>query len=150
MNELITARGEAVCGTPWDVYPRPQLRRESFLSLNGQWEFAVTDGASPEGYDRQIRVPYCPESALSGVKEHFSEGASLWYHREVELPEGFGTGRLLLHIGAADQVCDVFVNGHLVGHHEGGYEACSSRYKSGVAETVTENAKAILEELAKQ
>ena len=125
MNELITARGEAVCGTPWDVYPRPQLRRESYAILNGQWGFAVTDGASPESYDREIRVPYCPESALSGVKEHFAEGASLWYHRVVDLPEGFGDGRLLLHIGAADQVCDVFVNGHLVGHHEGGYEAFS-------------------------
>ena len=125
MNELITARGGAVGGKPWDVYPRPQLRRGTYVNLNGQWDFAVTSGAAPEGFDREITVPYCPESALSGVKEHFAEGASLWYHKEVALPEGFDTGRLLLHIGAADQVCDVFVNGHLAGHHEGGYEAFS-------------------------
>ena len=125
MNELMTPRGEALTGTPWDVYPRPQLRRESYVNLNGIWDFAVTAGPSPESYDREIRVPYCPESALSGVKEHFAEGASLWYRRKVALPEGFGTGRILLHIGAADQVCDVFVNGRLVGHHEGGYEAFS-------------------------
>ena len=123
MNELMTPRGEALTGTPWDVYPRPQLRRESYVNLNGTWDFAVTAGPSPESYDREIRVPYCPESALSGVREHFAEGASLWYRRKVALPEGFGTGRTLLHIGAADQVCDVFVNGRLVGHHEGGYEA---------------------------
>ena len=125
MNELMTPRGEALTGTPWDVYPRPQLRRESYVNLNGTWDFAVTAGPSPESYDREIRVPYCPESALSGVKEHFAEGASLWYRRKVALPEGFDTGRILLHIGAADQVCDVFVNGRLVGHHEGGYEAFS-------------------------
>ena len=125
MNELMTPRGEALTGTPWDVYPRPQLRRESYVNLNGTWDFAVTAGPSPESYDREIRVPYCPESALSGVREHFAEGASLWYRRKVALPEGFGTGRTLLHIGAADQVCDVFVNGRLVGHHEGGYEAFS-------------------------
>ena len=123
MNELITARGEAVCGKPWDIYPRPQLRRVSYVNLNGTWDFTVTSGSTPERFDRKITVPYCPESALSGIREHFAEGASLWYHKCVALPEGFDTGRLLLHIGAADQVCDVFVNGHLAGHHEGGYEA---------------------------
>ena len=66
MNELMTPRGEALTGTPWDVYPRPQLRRESYVNLNGTWDFAVTAGPSPESYDREIRVPYCPESALSG------------------------------------------------------------------------------------
>ena len=70
MNELMTPRGEALTGTPWDVYPRPQLRRESYVNLNGTWDFAVTAGPSPESYDREIRVPYCPESALSGVREH--------------------------------------------------------------------------------
>ena len=88
MNELMTPRGEALTGTPWDVYPRPQLRRESYVNLNGTWDFAVTAGPTPESYDREIRVPYCPESALSGVREHFAEGASLWYRRKVALPEG--------------------------------------------------------------
>ena len=123
--ELSTPRGANVGAAPWSVYPRPQMRRDSYVNLNGLWEFAVTDGLSPEKYDRQILLPYCPESALSGIREHFEEGASLWYHRVLELPEGFDSGRLLLHIGAADQICDVFVNGHSVGHHEGGYEAFS-------------------------
>ena len=136
MNELITSRGEAVGMTPWNVYPRPQLRREHYVNLNGLWDFAVTKGLAPEGYDRQILVPYCPESALSGVKEHFDEGASLWYHRELPLPQHCGEGRLLLHIGAADQVCDVFVNGHLVGHHEGGYEAFTCDLTEARAETL--------------
>ena len=125
MIDLITPRGEKLPEKPWNVYPRPQLRRNSYVNLNGLWDFTVTKGLTPESYDRQILLPYCPESALSGIKEHFAEGASLWYHKSLPLPEGFESGRILLHIGAADQVCDVFVNGHLAGHHEGGYEAFS-------------------------
>jgi len=123
--DLTTPRAENIPDIPWSVYPRPRMRRESYVNLNGSWEFAVTSGLSPEGYNRKILLPYCPESALSGIREHFDEGASLWYHRVVDLPEGYETGRLLLHIGAADQICDVFVNGHSVGHHEGGYGSFS-------------------------
>ena len=125
MIDLITPRGENLPKKPWDVYPRPQLRRNSYVNLNGLWDFAVTADAEPESYDRQILLPYCPESVLSGIREHFAEGTSLWYHKALPLPEGFESGRVLLHIGAADQICDVYVNGHIVGHHEGGYEAFS-------------------------
>ena len=124
--DLYTARGEALSGTPWDVYPRPQLRRDSFLNLNGTWDFTVsTCNQPPEEFDRKILVPFCPESLLSGIREHFPEGHFLCYRREFTLPEGFHRGRVLLHFGAVDQICDIYVNQKLLSHHIGGYEAFS-------------------------
>ena len=118
LHELTTTRGETLTGTPWTVYPRPQMKRDSYLNLNGEWEFSANNQKI-----QTIRVPFCPESRLSGVQTHFPEGTPLWYRRKVTLPEGFCRGRVLLHIGAADQIADVYVNGTAVCHHEGGYEA---------------------------
>ncbi len=118
LMNLMTAAGENLTGTPWTVYPRPQMKRESYLNLNGNWEFFVD--YDPMG---QIRVPFCPESALSGIGQHYEEGSMLCYRRSFRLPEGFNRGRVLLHIGAADQQANVFLNGKPVGFHEGGYEA---------------------------
>ena len=120
LQQLYTSRGEKLSGTPWTVYPRPQMKRDSYLNLNGKWEFSVKD---PEFTGKTIQVPFCPESLLSGIQEHFEEGAALWYRRRFTLPEGFQRGRVLLHIGAADQRAEVSVNGRMVGSHEGGYEA---------------------------
>ena len=122
-NQLYTPRGEALSGTPWDIYPRPQMKRDSYLSLNGEWEFSTNYG-EPEGV-KTIRLPFCPESQLSGVGHHFPEGAALTYRKTVKLPEGFNRGRVLLHIGAADQKAMVFVNKKKLLEHEGGYEAFS-------------------------
>ena len=124
LHDLITPRGEALSGQPWQVYPRPQLRRETWLNLNGEWDFAVSE-EEPTSYDRTIVVPFCPESRLSGIHEHFAEGAGLWYRRSVTLPDHFAGKRVLLHIGAADQRAEVFLNGKLIGCHEGGYERFS-------------------------
>ena len=119
--DLLTARGEELLSsreTPWQVYPRPQMRRDSYLNLNGAWELSVN-------YKSQglIRVPFCPESRLSGIGQHYEEGSILNYSRSFTLPEGFSRGRVLLHIGAADQRAEVFLNGKPVGSHKGGYEA---------------------------
>ena len=87
---------------PWNVYPRPQMKRDSWLSLNGYWDFAVSEkDAMPEEYTKTIRVPFCPESMLSGIEKHYPEGAYLFYRRSLTLPAGFNRGRVLLHIGAA-------------------------------------------------
>ena len=122
LRQVYTAAGETLSGVPWDVYPRPQLRRDSFVCLNGTWEFAVSE-EEPTHYDRTIRVPFAPESLLSGVGECFPEAQARWYRRRFVLPEAFRRDRVLLHIGAADQEAAVFVNGVLVGEHRGGYEA---------------------------
>jgi len=118
MIDLMTAAGENLTGTPWTVYPRPQMKRDSYISLNGGWDFTVD--CEKMG---QIRVPFCPESKLSGIGRHFDEGSLLCYNRSLTLPEGFNRGRVLLHIGAVDQRADVFLNNKPVGWHKGGYEA---------------------------
>ena len=121
LQELKTFRGEALTETPWTIYPRPQMKRDSYLNLNGTWDFSHEDGE----HFTAITLPFCPESALSGVKAHFDEGSILTYRRRFSLPEGFHRGRVLLHIGAADQHAMVYVNQCLVGQHDGGYEAFS-------------------------
>ena len=120
LQTLTTPRGETLSGTPWQVYPRPQMRRDSYINLNGEWDFAVSSG-KPETFDMRITVPFCPESRLSGIGRHFEEGAPLWYRRRFLLHEGFRRERVLLHIGAADQIAEVFVNGQHLCRHEGGY-----------------------------
>ena len=119
MVELYTSEGEALSGKPWTCYPRPQMRRERYVNLNGLWDFAVGEGK----FTRKIQVPFCPESRLSGIHEHFPEGATLTYRKKIRLPEGYNRGRVLLHIGAADQYAQVLVNGEFAGSHTGGYEA---------------------------
>ena len=118
MIDLMTTAGENLKGTPWTVYPRPQMKRDSYLNLNGDWDFSVNFECKGK-----IRLPFCPESRLSGIGTHFEEESLLCYNRRFTLPEGFNRGRVLLHIGAADQRADVFVNGKPVGSHKGGYEA---------------------------
>ena len=124
LHDLYTVHGESITGTPWSCYPRPQLRREHWLNLNGPWDFAASR-EMPAVYEKTITVPFCPESMLSGIREHFDEGMPLWYRRKVTLPETFRSGRVLLHIGAADQKAEVLVNGKKIGTHEGGYDAFS-------------------------
>ncbi|WP_345066767.1 glycoside hydrolase family 2 protein [Leifsonia kafniensis] len=118
--------------TPWahtldpdavlQEYPRPQLARESYLNLNGRWDYAITDSAEhPRGWDGAILVPFSPEAALSGVERQLLPGQHLWYQRTVHLPSDFIDERVLLHFGAVDQDCRVYIDGELVGSHSGGY-----------------------------
>ncbi len=119
--DLYTQAGENISDTPWDVYPRPQIRRDSYVNLNGIWDFGVRKNRFPESFEKVIRVPFCPESLLSGIQTHYPEGNALCYRRFFTLPEGFCRGRVLLHIGAADQHLQCFVNEQRVGNHSGGY-----------------------------
>lgn len=95
-------------------HPRPHLRRSRWIDLGGQWEF----GAGPAAvFDRTIRVPYCPQSRLSGLGLT-DPGDVVWYRRRFDAPEA---GRLLLHLGAVDYRARVFVNRVEAGSHEGGH-----------------------------
>ena len=120
---LTTKWGEALDREhPLPEYPRPQLRRESFLNLNGIWQYAVsTLNSEPEEYDGDIVVPFPLESELSGVGRVLQPGEYLWYRREFTLPEDFNVGRVLLHFGAVDQCARVWVNGMDACTHTGGY-----------------------------
>ncbi|MGV9595454.1 glycoside hydrolase family 2 protein [Streptosporangium sandarakinum] len=111
---------------PLPEYPRPQLVRDSHLSLNGRWLYAISDDPPgtydpPETYDGEIVVPYSPEAPLSGVNRQLLPGQTLWYRRSFDLPDDFADGRVILHFGAVDQTCRVWVNDVEAGGHTGGY-----------------------------
>ena len=121
---MLTPWGEALDREhPLPEYPRPQLRRNSYLNLNGIWEYAITKTAEkPAAMQGEIVVPFSPETPLSGVGHILQPDEYLWYRRSVTLLEGFFQGgRLLLHFGAVDQCCTVWVNGQEAGSHTGGY-----------------------------
>lgn len=106
-------------------YPRPLLKRESYVNLNGEWEYAFTkEYRCPEHFQGRILVPFSPECVLSGVEKQLMPDEYLWYRRMFALT---GSGdirekhRLILHFGAVDQSCVVFVNGEKVCSHTGGY-----------------------------
>ena len=106
---------------PLPEYPRPSLRRDSYLNLNGPWDYAITRSPEfPARWDGSILVPYSPEARASGVSRILQPGQWLHYHRAFTPPAGEG-GRVLLHFGAVDYACAVEVNGHLAGGHRGGY-----------------------------
>jgi len=121
--KLYTERAKDIGNKPWDVYPRPQLKRNSFFNLNGNWDFTVTKGNEPEEYTDKILVPFPPESLLSGLQKVFNQDWTLWYKTTFTLPENFIKERVLLHFGAVDQIAEVYINGSFVGSHKGGYEA---------------------------
>ena len=104
-------------------YPRPQMVREPWINLNGLWSYAIVSGNSkPSNFDGQILVPFAVESALSGVGKRVGAGNTLWYKRALKIPSNMSKGRLLLHFGAVDWKCEVFINGTSAGVHEGGYD----------------------------
>lgn len=103
-------------------YPRPQLVRDSYLNLNGWWDHAVTPATRtvpPERWTGRILVPFSPEAPLSGVERTLRPDEALWYRRQVAVT--VRGERLLLHFGAVDQDCEVWVDGIAVGGHRGGY-----------------------------
>ena len=109
---------------PLPEYPRPQLRRGAWTNLNGLWDYAITPQSAgrPDGYDGKILVPFPVESALSGVKKTLSPSQALWYSRTFARPETPGDARVLLHFGAVDWHCEVYVNGARAGTHDGGFD----------------------------
>lgn len=116
--------------TPYEVgeiphaeHPTPQLARENWLTLNGKWNFCKIDAGGRSSYEGEILVPFSPESLLSGIPEGFSleRAAELQYSRTVTVDKSLLLGKTLLHFGAVDSECEVFVNGRAVGGHLGGF-----------------------------
>lgn len=106
---------------PLSEYPRPAMKRDSYINLNGTWDYAFTkDSEFPDSYDGTILVPFSPETSLSGVNRQLQPDEFLWYHRFFTNPSAFGS-RVLLHFGAVDQKADVYINQTLVSTHCGGY-----------------------------
>lgn len=113
---------------PRPEYPRPRLTRPQWLNLNGVWQFDRDPGRSgaarglpvADSLPGEILVPFCMESALSGLGETDFMPA-VWYRRTVRIPDDWDGQRVLLHIGACDYATRIWVNGQPVGHHVGGY-----------------------------
>ncbi len=107
---------------PRPEYPTPQFQRDSFLSLNGIWDFCLDDDPNNHfSYPYDIVVPFAVESELSGLQGTVKPGQIMHYRKRFTLPDGFNRGRVLIHFEAIDQVCDVFLNGIKIAHHENGY-----------------------------
>lgn len=106
-----------------DVYPRPQLVREEWMSLDGKWAFSTKkEGeAGMPARTGSIRVPFCPESRLSGVRRRIEADDIMLYGTRFEVPEEWNGKRLIVHFGAVDQIAEVYVDGRYAGAHEGGY-----------------------------
>ena len=113
---------------PRAEHPNPQWERDTWKNLNGPWEFEFDFGCSAverrlwekERFDREILVPFCPESRLSGIGyTDFINGVA--YRKNFELSQEELSGRVLLHFGAVDYEASVYINGTLVGSHKGGY-----------------------------
>ena len=110
--------------TNWkDAYPRPQLVRDKWLSLDGKWTFSIkkTTEAGLPSQPKVINVPFCPESMLSGLNRLTRQDEIMLYGRGFTVPGEWEGMRLILHLGAVDQVAKVYIDGKYAGSHEGGY-----------------------------
>ena len=107
---------------PLSEYPRPQFKRESYICLNGYWEYAIRkEEAIPKTFDGQILVPYSPEVEKSGVNKTVLPDDYLFYRLNLDLPKEFIKDKVILHFGAIDQIAEVFLNNQFVTKHVGGF-----------------------------
>ena len=107
---------------PLSEYPRPQLKRDSYICLNGYWEYAIrTIESIPDVFDGQILVPYSPEVEKSGVNKVITPKDYLFYRLKYEIPQEFIKDKVILHFGAVDQIAELFINGQFVLKHVGGF-----------------------------
>ena len=107
-----------------EEYPRPQMVRDNYTILNGIYQYAFTSSSQmPVCYDGEILVPFSPETEMSGVEKQLQPNEYLWYKRSFTLEQIPKGKRLLLHFGACDERCRVYINGEQIGSHSGGYQA---------------------------
>ncbi len=127
-SALITSWGEKV--TPenaWTEYPRPQMVRDQWKNLNGNWDYAITKSSQdtvPESWSGKILVPFCLESKLGGVQRMLNGDEALWYHREFDV-SNVNEVRTKLNFEAVDYLSDIYVNGQHVASHQGGNDPFS-------------------------
>lgn len=101
---------------PRPEYPRPQFVRDNWMNLNGEWDFSFGD----DRFDQKIVVPYAYQTKLSGIDiQDFHD--VVWYRRDFDLPQAMEGKRILLHFGAVDYECELWVNGVYILSHIGGH-----------------------------
>jgi len=107
---------------PLSEYPRMQLERDSYFCLNGLWDYVIDNKDDiPSTFLNKILVPYAPEAKLSGVGHTLLPNEFLIYRKIFALEKDFNRGRVFLHFQAVDQIAKVYLNGHLLGEHVGGF-----------------------------
>ncbi len=104
---------------PWSDYPRPQMVRNSYICLNGEWK--LVSQIKKSKIESSVLVPFPPQSKLSGTDDSFNDATNFTYIREFNIEESFVKDIVLLHFGAVDQVAKIFINDSEVGEHAGGY-----------------------------
>ena len=126
LNRLYTTWGENI--DPDNLlkeYPRPQFVRDSYINLNGYWDYSFTPDSVdeiPSEFEGIILVPFSPEAMLSGVERRLEPDQFLWYKRALPtIKKKSPNSRILLHFGAVDQFADIYINEDHVGYHGGGY-----------------------------
>ena len=150
MKNLETIWTEAAAqGETLKEYPRPGMKRKHWINLNGMWDYLITDKRILPyqfyeneyfPFDGEILVPFSPEAPLSQVNRQLLPDEVLWYSRVVQLPEGcldVNSQRLLLHFGAVDQICSVYIGGKFVAYHKGGYLPFTVDITDFISETLT-------------
>ena len=115
-EKLYTKEGESLSGIPWNEYPRPQMVRKDWLCLNGEWSFCF-EGDEPVS----IRVPFCPESLLSGYTGSIEYGRPMRYKKVFTVPTDWSGKRIILHFGAVSRSSEVFINGKAAASNDNGY-----------------------------
>ena len=112
-----------VTNKPLQEYPRPQLKRDSYMNLNGLWQYAIRpiDVEFDGKYDGDILVPFSPEAMLSGVNRTVTPDDLLYYNLEFEVEDSFISDKTILHFTAVDYACNVILNGQGIGSHTGGF-----------------------------
>lgn len=112
-----------VTNKPLQEYPRPQLKRDSYMNLNGLWQYAIRpiDVEFDGKYDGDILVPFSPEAMLSGVGKTVTPDDLLYYNLEFEVEDSFISDKTILHFTAVDYACNVILNGQGIGSHTGGF-----------------------------
>ncbi len=121
---LPTPFEQNITNPPFASYPRPQMVRDSYLCLNGKWDFSVVTKKKGREKLGKILVPFPPESRLSGIERITQPDETIVYTRLITLPDGFRknpTDRILLHFGAVDQTARVRLNGRWIGESESPY-----------------------------
>ena len=120
---------------PLSEYPRPQFVRESYICLNGEWDYKISKKSTyPRSFDGKILVPYSPETELSGVGHILQPNEYLFYKLEFKVPKDFIKDKVYLNFLGVDQICDVMLNGQKLGHHEGGFLPFQYEIKSKLDE----------------